>query len=68
MATDALITSWQIEPAARQRLYERVARRIKYYQQRNALARACHRRTTIKKLQRIGIKLSKLPRCDNDTS
>ena len=68
MATDALITGWQLKPEERQRLYERVARRIKYYQQRNATARACHRRTTIKKLRRIGIKLSKLPRCDNDSS
>jgi hypothetical protein len=67
VAVDALIQSWQYDPPARERLLQKAARRIQYHQQRNAHARACHTRTTIRKLHRAGIKLHNLPRCD-DTS
>ena len=67
VATDAIVQGWQLEPESRDRLYERTAKRIKYHQRRNALARACHTRTTIRKLHRQKIKLTNLPRCD-DTS
>ncbi len=62
VATDALVQSWQLEPRARERLYDRTAKRIQYHQRRNAFARSCHTRTTIRKLHRNGIKLTDLPR------
>jgi hypothetical protein len=68
VATDALVQSWQLEAQARARLYERTAKRIQYHQRRNALARSCHTRTTLRKLHRNGIKLTNLPRCDENTS
>jgi hypothetical protein len=68
IAADAIIQSWQLEPPARERLFQRAARRIAYYQDRNALARACHTRTALRRLHRLGITLKNLPRCDQDTS
>ena len=68
VAVDALIQSWQLEPPARARLLQRILRRIQYHQQRNALARASHTQTTIRKLRSAGIKLTNLPRCDENTS
>jgi hypothetical protein len=68
VATDAIVQGWQLEPPARERLCHRIAKRVEYHQQRNALARACHTRTTIRKLHRHGIKLTNLPRCEEDTS
>ena len=68
MATDALIAGLELSPPARDRLYQKIAKRIAYYQKRNALARASHRRATIRKLHRKGIRLTGLPRCDENTS
>ena len=67
-AADAMVLGQQLGPAARERLYEHAATRIEYYQRRNAMARASHRRTTINKLHREVIQLSGLPRCDENTS
>lgn len=68
MVADVLIQSRQLEAQAREQLYDKIARRIDYYQQRNALARLCHTRATIRKLHRIGITLTELPRCEENTS
>ena len=68
VATDAIVQGWQLEPQAREHLYNKIAKRIQYHQQRNALARSCHTRSTIRELHRRGIKLTNLPRCDVDTS
>lgn len=68
VAVDALVQSWQLEAPAAERLLEKTAARLQYLQQRNARARACHTRTTVRRLHRLGIKLTHLPRCDIDTS
>ena len=68
VATDAIVQGWQLEPQSRERLYERTARRIQYRQRRNAIARASHTRATIRKLHRKNVKLTNLPRCEEDTS
>lgn len=65
---DALIQGVQLDASSRERLWQRVARRIRYHQKRNRVARRCHRKTMIRKLHRIGIKLTHIPRCDENTS
>ncbi|MCL6505267.1 MAG: hypothetical protein K6T86_21540, partial [Pirellulales bacterium] len=67
MAADALVRSWQLPEEACERLLAKTARRIRYYQQRHAVARASHTRTASAKLQRQGITVSTLPRCYQDT-
>lgn len=67
-ATDAVVLGLQLPQDARDHLYLKTAERIDYHQQRNARARASHRKTTIRKLHRKGIKLVGLPRCDENTS
>ena len=52
----------------RKRLYEKTANRIAYYQRRNACARTSHTKARIRKLHRRGIKLTGLPRCEENTS
>ena len=52
----------------RKRLYEKTPNRIAYYQRRNACARTSHTKATICKLHRRGIKLTGLPRCEENTS
>ena len=68
MATDAIVQGWQLEPESREHLYERTAKRIQYHQRRNAIARASHTRATIRKLHCKNIKLTNLPRCEENTS
>ena len=68
LVADALIQSCYLDPATCTRLYGRIARRIAYYQHRNALARTYHARAAIRALHRIGIKLTGLRRCDENTS
>ncbi|MCL6503303.1 MAG: hypothetical protein K6T86_11500, partial [Pirellulales bacterium] len=59
---------WQLPEEAREHLFAKTARRIRYYQRRDAVARAFHTRSAIAKFHRQGITLRKLPRCDQDTS
>jgi hypothetical protein len=68
LVADALIQSRQLEPETCTRLYTKIAQRIDYYQSRNALARACHTRAAIRELHRIGIKLTNLRNCEENTS
>lgn len=68
IASDALIAGSQLDPPARDHLLEKAAASINYYQQRNALARECHSRTTVRKLNAAGIRLETLPSCNEDTS
>ena len=68
LATDAIIFGLELGEEARKRLYDHAAHRIDYYQRRNAAARTSHTRTTISKLQRQGIMLTGLPRCDEKAS
>jgi hypothetical protein len=68
LVADALIQGVQLDARSRERLWQRTARRIRYHQRRNGVARRCHRKTTIRKLHRLGIKLADIPRCDENTS
>ena len=65
---DALIQGLQLDRQTCTRLYDKIGRRVLYHQSRNAHARACHTRATIRKLHSIGIKLTTLRRCEENTS
>ena len=67
-AINALVQSWQLDPAAADRLIRRTAECLQYHQRRNAIARRSHTKTTIRQLRTLGIKLPNLKRCDSDTS
>lgn len=67
-AVDAIVQSWWLDRQSADTLIDRVAERLQYYQQRNALARRSHCKTTKQNLQRVGINVSTLKRCDLDTS
>ncbi len=67
-AVDAIVQTWWLDPKSAETLINRVADRLQYHQQRNALARRAHSKTTKRKLRRIGINVSTLNRCDLDTS
>ena len=65
----ALVRSWWItDPDQIERLLERTASKIRYAQRRNAQARESHTKTTIKKLEDLGIDVSKLKRCGWDAT
>ena len=49
--------------SARQILYQRVAKKISYYQRRNLQARKSHTKTTLRRLRKLGIKVSRLKSC-----
>ena len=68
MATDTIVAGQELDLPARERLYQKIAKRIAYHQRRNARARVSHTKATIRKLHRHGIKLTGLPRCDENTS
>jgi hypothetical protein len=59
----AVVRSWWLERVAVKLIIDAAVAEIAYTQQRNALARHCHTRTTRKKLAALGIRLSELPRC-----
>jgi hypothetical protein len=67
-AVDAVVQSWWLDRQSADTLISRVADRLQYHQQRNALARRAHGNTTKRELRRIGINVSTLKRCDLDTS
>jgi hypothetical protein len=67
-AVDAIVQSWWLDRQSADTLINRVADRLQYHQQRNALARRSHTKTTKRDLRRIGIDVSTLKRCDSDTS
>lgn len=68
-ATSAIVQSWWMTPADGERLINRTAYRLKYYQRRNAQARKCHTRTRIAKLQSLGIDVTNMKKCEwDDTS
>jgi hypothetical protein len=63
-ATAALIRSWWVnDQPASDRLLEKTAAKITYKQQRNAQARKSHTKATKRKLRKLGIRLTELPRC-----
>ena len=67
-AVGAVVQSWWLDRASADTLIERTAELLEYHQQRNALARTAHTKTTIRKLKRLGINVNTLKRCHTDTS
>jgi len=67
-AVAAVVQCWSLDRESGQRLLARTADQIAYHQRRGVLARESHTRTTISKLQRQGINVDMLPRCDLDTT
>lgn len=63
-AMSAVIESWWMTPDNAQRLLEATARKLIYYQKRNAQARKSHTKTSNRKLAAIGIDLDNIPRCN----
>lgn len=62
-AIAACIPSWWLGQTPPRKRLERTAAKIRRAQQRNALARKCHTKRTRRKLHKLGIKLTELPRC-----
>jgi hypothetical protein len=66
-AMAALVRSWWIsEPKDVEKQLEKAAAKIRYAQRRNAQARESHTKTTLKKLEILGIDLAKVKRCQWD--
>ena len=65
MAANAMIQSCFMQPQQRQRFLDTTARKILHYQTRNACSRRSHRKTTLRKLHRLGITLASLRRCES---
>lgn len=63
IATDALIDSLRLSPSDRRERLRRAAKKIAYYQARNAQARKSHTRTRLKLLAKRGIHLDALRCC-----
>jgi len=66
-AMSAVIESWWMTPANAERLRASTARKLNYYQRRNAQARISHTKTRNRKLAAMGIDLNGIPRCTWDT-
>ena len=62
-AVGALVQSWWLSGRASAALIAHTARVIEHWQQRNATARRCHRRRTLRKLRQNDIILKDLIRC-----
>jgi SRSO17 transposase len=62
-AMSSLVQSWWLEPFSADALIEQTAKRLEYYQRRNAQARKSHSKTRIRRLEELGIDLSTTPRC-----
>lgn len=67
-AVGAVVQSWWLDLDSAKTLRERTAKQLQYHQQRIALARKAHTKTTKRKLRRLGINVDHLKRCDTDTS
>jgi hypothetical protein len=61
-----MIASLTLGPKARQQTLAACARNIAYTQRRNAAARRCHRRATLRRLHQLGIRLADLCRCQRE--
>ncbi len=62
-AVAALIPFWWLSACPPRKLLERTCGEIERTQRRNALARRCHTKRTRRRLHKLGIKLTVLPRC-----
>jgi SRSO17 transposase len=66
-AASAMIQSWWLPPQAAEELINHTAYKIQYYQKRNRQARQSHTKTRLRKLQDMGIDLTKARRCQWDS-
>lgn len=66
-ATSAMIQSWWLPPSAAEELISNTAYKIAYYQKRNRQARRSHTKTRVRKLQEMGIDLTRIRRCRWET-
>ena len=67
-ATSAFIQSWWLDGQGRKKLLERAANKIAKDQRRIARARKSHTKKTRQKLRRLGIRLTKVPKCKWNSS
>lgn len=67
-AIDAVVQSWRLDPNSADKLFERTANSLHYWQRRNGTARRSHTKAAIRKLRRVGIDPDNLKRCGFNTS
>lgn len=67
-ATSALVCSWWQPELTASSIIDEAARRIEYYQRRNAQARKSHTKTRIAKLESLGIDMNTVRRCEWDST
>ena len=63
VAIAALIPSWWLNQRPSKKLLEHTAEKIRYKQERNAMARKSHVKRKRRLLRKLGIKLTEIPRC-----
>jgi hypothetical protein len=61
-----MIFAQRMGPKARAHYLDQQAANITYQQRRNAAARKAHRRTALRRLHQLGIKLTGLKRCQRE--
>lgn len=66
-ATSAMVQSWWLPRVVADELISNTAYKLAYYQKRNRQARESHTKTRISKLEKLGVDLSKISRCQWDT-
>ena len=67
-AVSALVRSWWLDGLAADLLFQQAADEIADHQRRNAQARASHTKTTIDRLQQLGIDLNQTQTVPSNTS
>jgi SRSO17 transposase len=66
-ATSAMVQSWWLPRAVADELISNTAYKLTYYQKRNRQARESHTKTRIRKLEKLGVDLAKIKRCQWDS-
>ncbi len=67
-AASVCVAAQCLPKQARFILYRQASDRIAYHQERNRLARECHRKRTLKRLAARGLEIKELPSCRRDKS
>ena len=62
-AANAYLEAQSYPPRCRLTVYQKAVKRINYYQRRNRQSRKAARRTTLRRLHQLGIKLGSLKSC-----
>ena len=60
---DSLLKSWTLPRTCRQAELTKTAKKLKYWQGRNAQARECHTKPRQELLTQLGIDLTQIPNC-----